>query len=88
MSATNPGLDALRNLTRYRTHGGYAWAAVMDDGECVCVPCLRENYRQVFAATRDGARDGWRVTAAANSGDAEETEHCAHCNRIIWEVST
>lgn len=79
-------LNVLRALARYQTHGGYVWAAVMKDGELLCVPCVRENYRQIFRATRAPARrDGWAVAGFANSGDSESTEHCAHCNRAIWE---
>lgn len=44
-------VQALRALVRYQTHGGYRWAAVMSDGELLCVPCTRENYRQIFRAT-------------------------------------
>lgn len=74
-------IQQLRALARYQTHGGYVWAAVMDDGELLCVPCVRENYRQIFQATRDRARDGWQCVGVANSG---ESEHCAHCNKEIW----
>lgn len=78
-------LRALRALCRYQTHGGYAWAAVMTDGELMCVPCLRGNYRQVFKATRERSRDDWGVQGLANSGESESTEHCCNCNRVIWE---
>lgn len=81
-------MDYLRNLARYRTHGGYEWAAVMEDGELVCTPCVRENYRQIFRATRDGERSGWRCIGITHSGDSEQTETCAHCGRVIWEVES
>ena len=78
-------LETLRALCRYETHGGYAWAGVMDDGELLCVPCLRAEYRQVFRSTRDAHADGWQVVGYANSGDSESTEYCAHCNAPVWE---
>ena len=78
-------LEALRALCRYETHGGYAWAGVMDDGELMCVPCLRDNYRQVFRETRDNGDSGWAIQGYANSGESESTEYCAHCNKPIWE---
>lgn len=80
-----PALRALRALARYQTHGGYSWAAVTNDGELICVTCVRDNYRQVFVATRDKERSGWAVEGLASSGESEETEHCSNCNRVIWE---
>ncbi len=79
-------VDALRALCRYETHGGYVWAGVMDDGELMCVPCLRANYRQVFRATSDPRdRSGFALRGYTNSGESEQTEHCAHCDEAIWE---
>ena len=81
-------LDQLRSLARYKTHGGYVWAAVMNDGELLCTPCTRENYRQVFRDTRDNARTDWECVGITHSGESESTEYCAHCNRVIWEHET
>lgn len=80
-----PELRALRALARYETHGGYVWAAVMTDGECVCVPCVRANYRQIFAATKARDSSGWSVAAAMHSGESDTAEFCANCNKVIWE---
>lgn len=81
----SPELETLRNLARYKTHGGYVWAAVMSDGECLCIPCVRANYRQIFRATRD-PRDhsGWKVIGLDSSDAADSAEYCAHCHREIW----
>ena len=87
--AESDNLESLRALCRYETHGGYVWAAVLDDGELLCVPCLRDNYRQVFRATRDQghcANNEWSLIGYTNSGESEETEYCAHCNKPIWEA--
>ena len=79
-------VDALRALCRYETHGGYVWAGVMQDGELMCVPCLRANYRQVFRATRDPRdQSGFALRGYTNSGESSQTEHCAHCNEAVWE---
>lgn len=84
-------IEQLRALARYKTHGGYVWAAVTADGELLCVPCVRENYRLVYGCTRTWACFGmhediqWECVGIANSGESEETEYCAHCNKIIWE---
>jgi len=87
MKTQNTGepLDALRALCRYETHGGYSWAGVMSDGELLCVPCLRSNFRQVFKATRDRDDTGWGLHGCAYSGESECTEHCANCNKVLWE---
>jgi hypothetical protein len=83
--ARRRAMNELRNLARYRTHGGYVWAAVMEDCALVCTPCVRENYRQILRATRDGARDGWRCVGITHSGESDQAETCAHCGRVIWE---
>ncbi len=79
-------VESLRALCRYETHGGYVWAAVMSDGALMCVPCLRQEYRQVFVATRDQDDSGFALVGYTNSGESESTEYCAHCNKIIWEA--
>ena len=80
--AEQDNIETLRALCRYETHGGYVWAGVMSDGALLCVPCLRSEYRQVFKATCDpNDTSGFAVVGYANSGDAEDTEYCAHCNR-------
>jgi hypothetical protein len=79
------GLAALRMLARRQYHAGYTYAALMDDGGCLCIQCLRENYRQVFKSTRDTLADGWTVFGHLSSGETDEGETCAHCNCTIWE---
>ena len=81
-----PALRALRALARYETHGGYQWAAVMSDGDLLCPTCIRENYREVFRATRDQDRSGWAVDGLAGSDSAEHTEYCVNCDRPVWEI--
>ena len=76
-------LEALRALCRYETHGGYVWAGVMSDGELMCVPCLRSEYRLVFRATRDQDQSDWAMLGYTNSGEMESTERCAHCGTAI-----
>jgi len=77
-------LRALRALARYETHGGYTWAAVMDDGELLCTPCVRKNYRQIFRATSDRRYcSGWRVEGLTNSGEWGQHAECALCGRVL-----
>lgn len=80
-------LEALRALCRYEMHGGYVWAGVMSDGELMCVPCLRAEYRQVFRATRAQDDTGFALVAYADSGsDDNEADSpiCCNCNKEIW----
>lgn len=77
-------IEALRALARYQTHGGYVWAAVMTDGAALCVPCVRENYRQIYRATREQTRDDWAVCGITHSGETDSAETCAHCHKEIW----
>jgi hypothetical protein len=77
-------LEALRTLARGRVHGGYAWAAVLSDGECLCESCVRSEYRAVFKATRDRDTSGWAVQGITHSGESESDEHCCNCSAAIW----
>ena len=87
MSGRPAKIVALRALCRYQTHGGYVWAGVMSDGALMCVPCLRENYRLVFTATRrPNGHTGWELASMTHSGESEETEICCNCNKEIWSV--
>jgi hypothetical protein len=81
-----PALKSLRALARYQYHGGYTWAAVTDDGALLCTPCVRENYRLVYRATKTRDASGWECIGVTGSDSAEETEHCSHCERVLWEV--
>jgi len=83
-------LEQLRNLARYKTHGGYRWAAVMRDGALICEKCTAdpENYRLIYRATKTADGSDWECIGITNSGEAEATETCAHCGEIIWEIET
>jgi hypothetical protein len=85
-------LSQLRNLARGKVHGGYRWAAVCADGELLCVKCVRENYRQVYANTKmrpsDWPSNDWRVKGITHSGEHEgPAENCAHCGVEIFEAA-
>ena len=84
--ANSEALRALRAFCRYETHGGYCWAALTCDGALLCEHCVRENYREIFRATRDQSRSGWAIQGLVNSGEADggDIEQCAHCNRVLW----
>ena len=84
-------LALLGVLARYQTHPGYAWAAVMRDGELICERCASEpgNYRIMRSATaHPGTDPQWEVIGLTHSGEAEESAQCAHCLRVMWEVES
>lgn len=84
MKARSNELVLLRALARHEGHSGYVWAAVMDDGELMCVTCVRNNYRRVFKCTRDHVFDGFMCIGIANSGESEQMELCCNCNKTLW----
>ena len=81
-------LEQLRSLARYKTHGGYRWAAVMRDGALICEKCAaeRDNYRLMYRATKTRDRSDWECIGITHSGEAEASEICAHCGRVMWEI--
>ena len=85
MNARKELLDLLRAFARYQTHAGYVWAAIMDDGDLMCERCVRANYRAVFRATRDWLRDGWTFAGLMCEDEAETTDECCHCHKLLWE---
>ena len=78
-------LDQLKAFARYKTHPGYRWAAVCADGELLCEACVRENYRQVYGATKRQDNAQWQVVGLTNSGDDEGWTACSNCNKVLWE---
>lgn len=80
-------LEQLRNLARYKTHGGYRWAAIMYDGALVCEKCAAtpDNYRLMYRATKTADGSDWQCIGITHSGESEETETCDHCGHVMWE---
>ena len=60
--------------------GGVRLIAIMDDGESLCETCVRDQTNPVH---RGGDGDGWRIEGWTTTGDLEEPDHCAHCNKTI-----
>jgi recombinational DNA repair protein (RecF pathway) len=66
----------------YAWPGGYPTYFATDDGAALCHECARAEGKQVTAAIRDGARDGWRVVAQEiNYEDAGL--YCDNCSERI-----
>lgn len=82
-------MEQLKNLARGNVHGGYRWAMVAADGELICETCTRDNYRLIYGATKHSGTDSqWECIGITHSGEADETEACANCNCILWELQS
>ena len=66
----------------YAWPGGYPLALLTSDGGTLHIKCGRENYREVYQATRDHDDSGWRVTAVFPNWEDGELR-CDHCNERI-----
>lgn len=61
--------------------GSYIGFAVMDDGEVLCVSCVRDRSNPVHVG---GDADGWRIDGWDHSGTVDDYPVvCAHCGRVI-----
>ena len=79
------GIAAARLVARekYAWPGGYTLALVMTDGETLCATCVRENFRQIAGAKRDGDHNGWNPAGLTHAGEWDNGEVCAHCGEIM-----
>lgn len=54
-----------------------------------CETCTRDNYRLIYGATKHSGTDSqWECIGITHSGEADETETCANCNCILWELQS
>lgn len=67
---------------------GHTVAAVMDDGEFLCLKCVRRHRETILSSIADNAADGWNLSGVTHSGLSPSTAQCAHCSAIIWSRNT
>lgn len=66
----------------YAFPGCYNLLAVMDDGECLCHTCTKDNFLEILHATKTRDRCGWNfVDVLINWEDS--TLYCAHCDEPL-----
>lgn len=66
----------------YAFPGAYALIAVMDDGECLCHDCTKDNYLEILHATKTADRCGWNfIDVMINYEDP--SLYCAHCDEPL-----
>lgn len=73
---------------RYTWPGGYEMYAVCTDGELLCMPCIKDNWRDVSFDTAADPQGwgGWAVMGITHDGEMEPDEgpvYCYHCNNPL-----
>jgi hypothetical protein len=69
---------AIRNP--YAWPGGYALFALTTDGGCLCMDCVKKNYRNISDSVRKGINDGWRISGFDCTANSDGPLCCDHCN--------
>ena len=80
-------INQVKDLIRapYAFPGGYPKFLVMNNSECLCHNCAKENYKLIVHST---GFDGWQAYGVEI--DWESEINCDHCGDIIesaYEVS-
>ncbi len=81
---TSQTLRQVRMVGRFGWYGGYTHALLMDDGEIIGPECVKPNYRNLSASTREHAGDGWEVIAVIALDGSDEPDYCAHCYKELF----
>ena len=50
-------------IISYAWPGGYPIFYLMDDGECMCPQCVKDNLAQITESIESHAHDGWKIVA-------------------------
>lgn len=79
---TTAELKASLRRGPYTFPGGYGVVYLCSDGGTLHHACVRENYREVYQATRDSDNSGWRVVAEFANWE-DPSLYCDHCNERI-----
>lgn len=66
----------------YAWPGGYPVALYMQDGECMCAKCAKDNFRLIARETKDADRSGWHAMATDVYWEGPDM-YCANCNAPI-----
>ena len=85
-------IEAVRTVARnpFAWPGGYPVALIMSDGGLICAKCVKDNYRIILEATRDGDHSGWGAAGfyvyEGTTEDYDGVVACDNCNvEIISE---
>ena len=76
-------IEQVKDLIRapYSSVGGYPKFLVMNDSECLCRNCAKENYSLIIRSTGFDYFDSWQAYSVEINLESEI--NCAHCGDLI-----
>lgn len=76
-------IEQVKDLIRapYSSVGCYPKFLVMDDSECLCHKCAKENFSLIVRSTGFDYFDGWQAYCVEINWESEID--CAHCGDLI-----
>ncbi len=76
-------IKQVKDLIRapYSSVGGYPKFLVMNDSECLCHKCTKENFSLIVRSTGFNYFDGWQAYGVDINWESEI--NCAHCGELI-----
>ena len=76
-------MSQVKELIRapYAFPGGYPKFLVMNDSECLCHKCVKDNFKLIARSTLTNAFDGWQ--AYGIDVNWEDEIECCHCGNLI-----
>ena len=76
-------IEQVKDLIRapYSSVGGYPKFLVMNDSECLCHQCAKENCSLIVRSTGFDYFDGWQAYGVEINWESELS--CAHCGGLI-----
>lgn len=82
MNLSNSDLKKyVRNV--YAWPGGYEVYAITSDGGCLCMACVRANWRSVVWSRLHRVSDGWQVVAVECDSNLDSAVFCDRCGKAI-----
>jgi hypothetical protein len=78
---TNDLKNYIRN-GKYAWPGGYPMYFVANDGEALSFEAVKENYREIFSATKNKENNGWRIVGVDVNWE-DENLYCSHTGNKI-----
>jgi len=81
---TRKPLDMLRFIVMYPLSfpGLYEHCAMTQDGGLICSDCVKENYKEMFSAAKNGGDQQWEIVGIITDCQVENAS-CAHCSKEI-----
>ena len=76
-------IEQVKDIIRapYSSVGGYPKILVMNDSDCLCHNCAKENYKLIVRSTGFNYFDGWKAYCVEINWESEI--NCAICGFLI-----